>query len=192
MDNNPPDISKLSYKSTQMTGALNDLKEAKEEAETEKPLVSVSVNNPVSWLMKVINNLKKKQTTTITFRLGVPLIALPVIIAALAGVFFGLGKYVNKTTPTPTPTASPIPTPVLISKVGFLVVKADLNSVLILPQGNTLTLRLPEGLDVSQMKGKRVLVTGLWNQTQNSLTVEKPTDIETLKPLPSPTASPSV
>ncbi|MGD0523331.1 MAG: hypothetical protein ABSA43_02120 [Candidatus Microgenomates bacterium] len=195
MDAIPPDISKLANQSTKMTGGLNDLEEAKEEAEATKPLVTVSVNNPLAWLMKVINKLKKKQTTTVTFRLGVPLIALPVIIAAIAGVFYGLGK----ATPSPTPIPSILPTPYQISKVGILKLKADASYVLILPQGNTLSLTLPQNSDLTNMNNKRVLVTGMFNQQQNVLTVGNSSDIELLKPipsttpiLPSPSPTPSV
>jgi hypothetical protein len=191
MDENPLDISKLSSQSTKMTGALNDLAEAKEEAEIEKPLVSVSVNNPLSWLMKLINKLKKKQTTTFTFRLGVPLIALPVIIAAIAGLFWSL----NKTAPTPSPSTTPEPTiqvPVQISKVGILKLKADASYVLILPQGNTLPLTLPKNSDLDAMNNKRVLVTGMFDGVKNVLTVATSSDIELLRVVPSPTETPII
>ena len=89
------DIPKLVHKSSKITGALKDLKDAKEDRDLEKPLVSVSVNNPISWFLKWLNKLKKRQTTTITFRLGVPLIALPVLIFAFAAVFFSLGKVIS-------------------------------------------------------------------------------------------------
>ena len=198
MDTVPPDITKLANQSTKMTGGLNELEEAKEEAEATKPLVTVSVNNPLAWLMKVINKLKKKQTTTITFRLGVPLIAIPVIVAAIAGAFFGLGKYANSAitpTSTPTPTATPVPSPYSISKVGILKLKADSSYVLILPQGNAIALILPKDLDVSAMNTKRVLVTGMFDGQKNVLTVGSPSDIELLRPLipsPSPVESPLI
>lgn len=187
MDTIPPDITKLANQSTKMTGGLNDLEEAKEEAEIEKPLVSVSVNNPLAWLMKVINKLKKKQTTTFTFRLGVPLIALPVIIVAIAGLFWGL----NKPSPSPTPTPTVSPTPYSISKVGILKLKADASYVLIMPQSNIISLVLPKNSDLTTMNNKRVLVTGMFDGAKNILTVATSSDIELLKPIPSPTLVPT-
>ena len=188
----PTDLPDLINQSTQVTGGIKEIAKAKEEAEIEKPLVTVSVHNPIAWLMKVINNLKKKQTTTVTFRLGVPLIALPVIIAAIAGIFFGLGKYVNKEVPSPSPTASVIPTPYLISKVGILKLKSDQTYILILPQGNILTLTLPENSDLANMNNQRVLVTGMLDPTNRTLTISGPADIELLRPIiPSPSPLPS-
>ncbi len=200
MPDTPIDLPKLAHQSTKMTGSLNDLAEAKEEAEATKPLVTVSVNNPLSWLMKVINKLKKKQTTTFTFRLGVPLIALPIIIAAIAGIFFGLGKVTSSPTPLGSPASSgqgglkpTAEAPYSISKVGVLKVKTDLSYVLIVSQGNTLSLLIPSSLDISNMNGKRVLVTGMFDQQKKSLTVENFSDIELLRPIipsPSPVESP--
>jgi hypothetical protein len=184
----PENIPELVHKSSSMTGALKNLKEQKEEEELEKPLVSVSLNNPVTWLMKVINNLKKKQTTTITFRLGIPLIALPIFLAALAGLFFGLGKI---TTQEKTASLTQI------SRAGTFKLTKEGNtttSFLILPSGEAIKLELPEGTNVEELNGKRILVSGTITQDNPTLKVTNYADMEILpespKPIPSPNPTP--
>ena len=182
------DIPDLVHKSSSMTGALKDLKEQKEEEELEKPLVSVSVNNPITWLLKVINNLKKKQTTTFTFRLGIPLIALPIFIACFAGLFFGLGKI---TTKSKEKVES-----IQISRAGLLkITKENAKSVsyLVFPSGEAIKLLVPETLTLDSLNGRRVLVSGLFTQESATLKVENVADMELLpespKPIPSPLVS---
>jgi hypothetical protein len=188
------DLPELVHKSSTMTGALKDVKEAYEEKKLEEPLVAVKINNPLSWFMKVLNQLKKKQTTTITFRLGVPLIAIPVFVAALAGLFFGLGKITTKN--EVIPTASPTPNIVMISKVGKLkVVRSGTNVdyFLILSGGDALRLALPSDADMGLYEGKRILASGVFDEANNILTVQKTSDMEVLIMSPKPiiTQSPS-
>lgn len=176
------DLPELIHKSSKMTGTLKDIREQKEEEELEKPLVSVSVNNPISWFMKVINNLKKKQTTTFTFRLGIPLIALPIFIAAFATLFFGLGKLTTKNEEEVKP--------IQFSRAGIFNA-----SYLVLPSGEAIKLILPADTNVEALNGKRILVSGTYIQEDATLKVTNLTDMEMLpespKPVPSPILSPS-
>ena len=171
------DLPNLISKSSKMTGALKDLKEEKEKEELEKPLVTLSVNNPISWFMKVVNNLKKKQTTTFTFRLGIPLIALPIFIGVFAGLFFGLGKITTK-------EESPL-SEIVMSRAGVYSA-----SHLVLPNGDAIKLVLPEGANLEALIGKRILVSGIYNQENNTLKVENITDMELLPKSPEPLPSP--
>lgn len=191
----PEDLPELVSKSSQMTGALKDLKQAKEEGEIERPLVSVNVNNPFSWILKWINTLRKKQTTTITFRLGVPLIALPVLVLALGSLFFSLGRI---TSPTPTPTAIPQATPsaTIVSKVGQLKLiekGEETEYFLLLPGGAALRLQIPSLVDTEALENKRILASGVFDSDSNTLKVDKLADLEVLPitPSPVPTAIPT-
>lgn len=198
----PEDLPKLVHKSSKMTGALKDLKQVKEESELDKPLVSVSLNNPIAWFLKWLNKLKKRQTTTISFRLGVPLIALPVLIVALATVFLGFLK-----TTTPEMQENQIEKPAdsyILSRAGTLrVVETDSEFLyfLILADGEAIRLIAPEAIDLSGFDDKRILASGSFNKSENTLTVENLADLEILPeskdpiptspPMPSPTLAPS-
>jgi hypothetical protein len=182
------DIPGLISKSSKMTGALKDIKEEKEERELEKPLVSLSINNPVSWLMKVVNKLKKKQTTTFTFRLGIPLIALPIFIAAFAGLFFGLGKITTK-----EGSGS-----YHMSRAGILKVvnTNDSNtSYLVLPSGEAIKLEITGEINLENLNGKRILVSGTYEEKGSVIKVQNVTDMELLpespKPMPTPVETPT-
>lgn len=182
----PEDLPDLVHKSSKMTGALNDLKEAEEERKLEKPLISVSVNNPISWLLKWINKLKKKQTTTISFRLGVPLIALPVLLFAIASLFFGLGKVTSK---QDEKVIEEVPESYEVSKSGILsfVSKNDLLSYyLVLPDGEAILLEPPENIDLSDLEFKRILVTGDYSEENKVIKIQNVTDMEILPSTPKP------
>jgi len=179
------DLPKLVHKSSKMTGALKDLKEAKEDKELDKPLVSLSLNNPIAWFMKWLNKLKKKQTTTITFRLGVPLIALPVLVIALATVFYSLGKLTQENEIQETPVATEYP----LSKAGLLknIVKGDeMRYFLILSTGEVVELSVNEDIDLSLLDGKRILATGSYNSEDKILVVLSVADLEILPDSPNP------
>lgn len=189
------DLPSLVSKSSKMTGALKTLQKAKEEEELEKPLFSVSINNPISWLLKWFNQLRKKQTTTITFRLGIPLIALPVVITAFAALFFGLGKV---TTPKEEVIVEkPVPVTVYpLSRVGTLRVigsKPDITYYLILAGGEVLEMEPPSNIDLTQYDKKRILASGTYDSKKNILSVENVADLEVLplKPVVLPTLVPS-
>lgn len=185
------DLPELVHRSTKMSGALKDLQEEKENSEFDKPLVSVSVNNPISWFQKLLNQLKKKQTTTLTFRLGVPLIALPVLITAFAGIFFGLGKITNKSDSLIEPT----PTEIVefnVTKTGVLKkIMTDSSNAyyLFLNNGEVIKIIAPEEVKLSSLYGKRILASGVMNMIENTLTIHEIADLEELpsSPIPIPT-----
>ena len=187
------DLPSLVHKSSEMTGALKTLKQAREDEEIQKPLVSVSVNNPFAWLLKWINYLRKKQTTTFTFRMGVPLIALPVLIAAFATVFFTLGKV---TTPQQEKVIEKSPESYSLSRVGMLKIIPSENEelfYLILSDGTAIKLQAPANTDLKKLEGKRILATGTYTVLNNTLVVDKVADMEVLPISPKllPTVSPA-
>jgi len=184
------DLPKLVHKSSQMTGALKDIKESEEEAKLEKPLVSVSINNPLSWLMKLLNQLKKKQTTTFTFRLGVPLIALPVLIAGFAAVFFGLGKLtIPKEEKVEEKIVEKTPSSYDVSRAGVLKAVGEgvgVTYFLVFPSGEAMKLQAPENIDLAKLKNRRILASGTYTVATNTLSVENVADMELLPAAPSP------
>ncbi len=186
-EKNLPD---LIHKSSKMTGALKDIREEAEEEELDEPILSVKVNNPFSRVLKWLNLLRKKQTTTFTFRLGVPLIALPVLITAFAAVFFGLGKITTKTEGViTTQNVQDYP----ISRAGILkIVGVGQSAVyyLILPSGEALLLKVPENLALMEYDTKRILASGRYYAKDQVIVVDK---IAGLEILPStPTAVPTL
>ena len=56
--------------------------------EFEKPLLQVSITNPFRKILYWLDQIRRKQTTTLVIRLSIPLIALPVLVFAV----FQFGK----------------------------------------------------------------------------------------------------
>lgn len=192
------DLPELIHKSSKMTGALKDLKEAKEQKELEEPLVSVKINNPFTRILKWLNEVKKKQTTTFTFRLGVPLIALPVLVAAFAGVFFGLGKVTTKPTETVVDTTPLFYTVSKAGRLKIILTQGTQNYYLIMPSGEAIKLTIPANINMEGLDGKRILATGKFYTKDQLIVVENLSGLEVLpvtpKPLPTqvPTTAPTL
>ena len=199
----PEDLPGLVSKSSKMTGALKDIQAAVEEKKLEKPLFQFKVNNPLSWLMKWLERVKKKQTTTLTFKLGVPLIALPVIVVALLSFTVGMSlvqsekeKKTKESKPSPLPveTKEPIPTgSSVISRAGtFKAVQygSKTQYFIVLKNGDALKLEIPEETDVAAFYDTKVFVSGILNPEGNILKVENVTQYNSGDELEEPSATP--
>lgn len=117
-------------------------------------LVSVRINNPFKKILFWLNDIRKKQTTTFSIQLKIPLIALPIFLIILGGafsVFFNLGKTIEKQAAASLPIPTPIviiqptrpPEPVLVSRLG--VIKATYQvTALLLPTATPFTTSEPD------------------------------------------------
>jgi hypothetical protein len=125
----PPE--ETATKKVEVTGPIEVIKEAIKDPSIDKPLLSITVNNPFRKLLQWIKEIKNKQTTTFEFKVKVPLIALPVFLVVLGSAFtffFNLGKdsekQNTKISTLPSPVVSTIPTvssvPYLTSRVGIV------------------------------------------------------------------------
>ncbi len=96
----------------------------------EEPLISFKINNPFKRVLYWLNDIRKKQTTTFSIQVKIPLMALPVIMVVLAGsfqTFFSLGKQAEKAEVIAKPSPTPViivqaPKEIVVSRAG--VVKA--------------------------------------------------------------------
>lgn len=165
--------------------------------EFEKPVVSVTVNNPLKKILYWLNEIRRRQTTTFAIKLSIPLIALPVLI--FAAFQLGKGEIVlpfikYKASPTPTVMATPTPTPPTpYSRSGTLkVAKVGTISkyVLALKNGENVLLQAPEALDLSKYGNKLVLVTGFYNRAANLISVTEIAEIEVFNETTLATPSP--
>lgn len=175
--------------------------------ELEKPVLSVTVNNPIKKILYWLDQIRKHQTTTFAVKLSIPLIALPVVI--FAAYQLGRGSvvlpFIKYASPSPaasqTPKPSPTPTPQVpysrsgtlkIAKVGILT-----KYVLALRNGENVALEISAGMDLSVYRNKQVLVTGIYERQANVIIVSEIAEIELFNgttlssPNPSPTAPPS-
>ena len=165
--------------------------------EFEKPLLQLTVTNPLKKILYWLNEIRKKQTTTFAIKLSIPLIALPVIIFAA----FQLGRssailpFINNQ-PSYQPTILPSPSPVPYSRSGTLKVARTGNQikyVLGLKNGENVLLQVPTNIDLAKYQNKLVLVTGYYNRQANVITVTEIAEIEIFNEtsLAAPTTTPS-
>lgn len=158
----------------------------------EKPLVQVSLNNPFKKILYWLNQIRKRQTTTLAFKLSIPLIALPVIIAGVFTLGRATGISFQKTQTPPVVVPSPKPDPI-ISRAGTLKIALSQQTkyLLALKNGELVVLLLPQTINLNQYNGKQVLVTGTYNSTANVLRVTDIAEVQVFNTtvIPSPTPS---
>ena len=167
--------------------------------EFEKPILQVTVTNPLKKILYWLDQIRKKQTTTFAVKLSIPLIALPVIIFAA----FQLGRssvvlpFIQTATPTPAVKPSPSPqTP--YSRSGTLKIARSgdqIKYVLALKNGENVLLVVPTNIQLTKYQNKQVLVTGYYNRQANLISVTEIAEIElfneTTLVIPSPTPIPT-
>lgn len=147
--------------------------------EFEKPLVSVTITNPFKKILYWLDQIRKHQTTTLAFKLSIPLIAMPVVILGVfsLGRVYGINFQKSQEAQSlPIPKVSPQPDPI-ISRAGTLkiaVSSSQTRYLLALKNGELVVLDIPSTITLTKYKDKQVLVTGTYNRTAN---VIKVTDI---------------
>lgn len=168
--------------------------------EFEKPVLQVTVSNPLKKILYWLDQIRKKQTTTFAVKLSIPLIALPVIIFAA----FQIGRssailpFIKTPSPLPSVTSvkegSPTP-PVPYSRSGILKVaktERQIKYVLALKNGENVLLEVPQSISLTKYQNKQVLVTGIYNRQANVISVLEIAEIELFNettlanPFPSP------
>jgi len=121
--------------------------------EFEKPIIQVTVENPLKKILYWLDQIRKKQTTTFAVKLSIPLIALPVIIFAA----FQVGRssvvlpFISNYSPSPTVLSSPSPVP--YSRSGTLKVAKTASQtkyVLALKNGENVLLEVPSYFELTR------------------------------------------
>lgn len=145
----------------------------------EKPILELSVSNPFKKILYWLNQIRKRQTTTLAFKLSIPLIAIPVIFAAAfsLGRISGLSLLKPFVQPSPSATSSPgtsAPQEITISKAGTLRIAksaAKTTYLLALRNGELVSLEIPNTIDLTKYANKQILVTGTLDKNTNILKV---------------------
>ena len=149
------------------------------DPDLEKPILELTVSNPFKKILYWLNQIRKRQTTTLAFKLSIPLIAIPVIFAAA----FSLGRIssLSLLKPFSQPSASPsnspnpsVPQEITISKAGALRIAksaAKTTYLLALRNGELVSLEIPPTIDLTKYANKQILVTGTLDKNTNILKV---------------------
>ncbi len=151
--------------------------------EFEKPLVSVSVNNPFKRVLYWLDQIRRHQTTTFAIKLSIPLIALPLVIAGVFSLGRISGISFQKTQQPVVVVPSPKPDPI-ISRAGTLkiAVSTQTKYLLALKNGELVVLDIPQTINLSRYNDKQVLVTGTYNSTANVLKVTDIAEVQVFNP----------
>jgi len=163
----------------------------------DETLVNVKVNNPLHKITQLLQQIKEHQSTTVSMRFTIPLIALPIVLLAA----FQLGRVQT--------TCSPV----FSSQVGQLLIisleipKVDdtwyspfLNvipgnfipqrtvgfthenrAVLLSKDGTTLSLLPAPGINLSNFNHTQVITSGNFSACNKAITVDSPTNIQPLE-----------
>ncbi len=137
-----------------------------------------------------LDQIRRHQTTTLAFKLSIPLIVIPVIIAAAFSVdrVSGLGvASLNPLNRAPVVYSSPTPpVPIAISRTGILKIAKSATTtsyLLSLKSGDNIVLEVPATINLSKYANKQILVTGLFNKTANILKVTDIAEVQIFNPI---------
>lgn len=157
-------VSGIGAEIKKLKSATEGLAAIKDTFTSDEPLVSVQVNNPFAKIIKWIDQIRRKQTTTFALKVSVPLVALPVALFT----FFQLGRM------------QALNREVVVSRVGFLRMTTTNppRYLLLQEDGTVLTLTMPKGFDPINLANRRTLVTGLLNQAAETMEVSSRDDVE--------------
>lgn len=165
------------------------------EGHDNEALIDIKITNPLKRIVEVLQEIKKHQATTFSFKFTVPLIALPVFL--LAAFQFGrvqtacpqlvtskLGTIKNLSVEVArddsgwfwwlfSPQFTPKP-----QAVGEL--EAKNLTILIGPQGETITVLHDKGLNLETYENQRVILTGKYSSCGGAITLDSPKNLTLL------------
>ncbi len=132
----------------------------KKRSNLHDPFVNMEViiNNPVGRLWEAIKRIWKSQKTIISFKFSIPLLVLPILL------FVGLKLWQGRGVSIP------------MAKVGVihaLTLDGQPSQTLILPTSDVFLLHYPSSMKILPSLEKPVVVFGMYNHLNNTLTVEK-------------------
>ncbi len=170
-----------------------------ENGKDDESLIDIKVNNPLHKITQILESIKSHQSTSFNLKFSIPLIALPVFIVALLGVF-QLGRAQVSCFPTFTSkigtlktidVMSPKNSPNILS--GFILFFPALPKIL--PANNltktTTTLLIqssqdpisvikPDNMNLINYEGQTVIVSGNYSECTNSITLDNQENITLL------------
>ena len=164
----------------------------------DKPLVSVSINNPFKKLLQWLDQIRRNQNTTFTIKLKLPFIVLLTLfvlamsLVTSSKLFYDWGRIAGLSAvlamPEPSPAVIVLPTatpaPIQTTKLGILRgLRATDNStyasyILEDKNGAVTILMAPTTILLKLYVGRRVLITGMYEELNSTLRIQKASDIE--------------
>ncbi len=168
---------------------------ASQKDDIDAPILTV--RNPFSYFFHWLDDIKKwiKKDADGEIKIHIPfkwfLVGMILLLSGGAIPGYLQGKaveyawWIARPTPTPIviiePTLTPAPVPVTkmgTIKATYQVPKNMLRYVLMLENGEVMFLTVSKNLSLTQYLNQRVLITGLLDQTNNTLFVSSLSDIE--------------
>ncbi|MDP2692836.1 MAG: hypothetical protein Q8O88_04325 [bacterium] len=160
----------------------------------DETLIDVKVNNPLHKITQLLQQIKSHQSTTVSMRFTIPLIALPIVLLAA----FQLGRVQTTCSPVFTsqvgnlqilslqvpkidsswysPFVNLLPGNFIPQKtIGFT--RED-RAVLLTQDGNTLSLLPAKGLNLSALNNMQVIVSGEYSACNKAITIDNQSNIK--------------
>ena len=187
--------------STKIVGAAVTLNHIASDPILDKPMVSVTINNPFRKLLAWIQEIKNKQTTTFEFKIKIPLIALPIFFVVLGSAFmffFNLGRDAEKKSDPITPVIVISPTSTIqrtTTKIGILMAShtastpsssisasvRDISNYYLISSNDELTVLNPKStIKLEGLINKKVIITGVYHEDTQTIDINKNSNIESV------------
>ncbi len=186
----PAKVSSRVYGATDaLSKALADVSEDK-EGET---LVDIKVHNPLKRITQILQEIKNHQTTTVSLRFTIPLIALPIVlfVAFQVGRAQSLcaqnfrteqGRLQILTIKAPVNNQSVLSLllsffPRVPSLSDPLDLQSQVRTILVTPGNEVISIIHPEDVDPQPYVGQTVLLTGNYSACTQSMTLDDNSNI---------------
>lgn len=160
-------------------------------------LIDVKVNNPFRRFFEFLRQLKNHQSTTVSLRFTIPLIALPIVLLAA----FQLGRVQTTCSPIFTSQIGALQilslqvpkentswyTPFLNLMPGNFVPRktkgftSEDRAILLARDGSTLSLLPASGVSLNAFNHQSVIVSGEYSACNKALTIDNPANIQLLQ-----------
>ena len=173
---------KLISSKTTTEGAAKIASDLISASEGDDPgtLIDIKITNPLKKIYELINEIKKKQSTTLSLKLTIPLVALPIFLF----VAFQLGKdqalceqyFTSRIGTIKTlDVQEAVETGGLLSKLKIksptTVYEHKQRTILIDSVGSIITILNQKQVDISKYENTKVVITGTYSSCTDVITL---------------------
>lgn len=189
LSDTPRDI--LSKKPAKLTSrvlgaseALSKFSSIKETTDDET-ILDIKVHNPLKRIAKLLEDIKRHQTTTISLRFTIPLIALPVVLfvvfqigraQSLCAQTFTTQRGMIQVVSLKVPAKSPSPLQLVLSFFPAIPKPTtdlvDQDRAILLTNSEVIHIVHSSDLDLMPFRGESVLLTGNYSACTRSMTLD--------------------
>lgn len=158
------------------------------EGNNDEALIDIKVTNPLHRIIQVLQEIKNHQSTTVSLRFTIPLIALPIVILAAFqlgrvqsacswGFSSQAGVIRNLTLAVPKENSNPVSSLFFFRRTapkpqGPTQLMQEKRTVLLTSQGETIEVQHSSSLNLDPFEGREVILSGGYSGCNHIITLD--------------------